>query len=230
MIESLSIIGRKKTAKTTLAMSAPTPIVLLDFELGLRRVEERFLPDKKDYTVHNYAETIVTDRKRDIKVAQEFWNTIIKDYNKALEDKDVRTVVIDTASAVWEARRMAYLAEIRETNPERKSLVPQEYFVPNRDMKMLITQAALHKKILIVVHHTREEYDAQGRPTGEEVPDGFKYTGDLVDVEFWMSKKGGKITGTIYTCGLSIAAEGIEMENPTFDKLSTLIDGYRQIT
>ena len=180
--------------------------------------------------VYNYAETIVTDRKRDIKIAQEFWNTIIKDYNNALEDEKVKTVVIDTASAVWEARRMAYLAEIREHDPNRKSLIPQEYFVPNRDMKMLITQAALHKKILIVVHHTREEYDNNGRPTGEEVPDGFKYTGDLVDVELWMNKKNGVITGTIYTCGLSIAAEGLEIENPTYEKLSTLIEGYRKIT
>jgi len=229
MIESLSIIGRKKTTKTTLALSAPRPIVLMDFELGLRRVEPKYLPPKDELIVYNYAETIVTDRKRDIKVAQAFWNTILKDYNKSLEDDKVKTIVIDTASAVWEARRMAYLADIRELDPNRKALVPQEYFVPNRDMKMLITQAALHKKILIVVHHTRPEYDANGRETGEEVPDGFKYTGDLVDVELWMNKKNSIITGTIYTCGLSIAAEGLEIENPTFDMLNDLIEGYRKV-
>lgn len=227
-IDSLSLIGKLKTGKTTFALSAPKPMVYFDFELGVQRVEKRFIEGGQDVEVLTYPDIMIADPKRQTKQYIAFWDRLMKDYNKYLEDKNIKTIVFDTFSAVWEIRRLSYLAEIRERDPNRSSLMPQEYFIPNTDMKTILIQSRIHEKILIVVHHTRDEY-VDNKPTGREEADGFKYTGDLVDIEFWMNKRDGKPIGRIGNCGLSMMAEGIEIPEPSYDKLAELINGYRSI-
>jgi hypothetical protein len=227
-IQAISVVGKMKTGKSTFAVSAPKPLIVFDFELGMQRVEPRFIKDLSKIRILPYADALIIDKKRHPQQAMELWDKIIQDYKAALEDPKVKTIVFDTFTSVWEARRMAYLAELKERDPSRISLMPQEYFVPNTDMKTLLVQARLHNKILIVTHHTREVY-IEGKPSGMEEADGFKYTGDLVDVELWMTKAGGKPIGKIVTCGLSMTAEGLEIPEPTFAQLEAMVDSFRSI-
>lgn len=233
MISSISLVGKKKTGKTTLALTFPKPLVVFDFEMGVGRVEPRFMP-KTGVTVHQMTPANPVLLKTKPELAMSFWLNLLEEYNKALEDPKVKTIVFDTFTAVWEARRLGFLAELNEIakkngESQRKNLMPQEYFIPNSDMKQLLVQAQIHQKHLVVTHHTRPVYDTSGRDSGLEEPDGFKYTGDLVDVELWMSKVKGVPTGTIKTCGLSISAEGLNVESPDYDKLDKLIEGFRNI-
>lgn len=248
-IKAVSIVGKMKTGKTTLGLSAPKPLVVFDFELGVDRVEPRYLKDMDKVTVIPYVGEMAALRRREVEnikklkklaaadvggrsaSAKSFWNKLLRDFNQALEDESVKSIMFDTFSSVWEARRLAFLEEIQERDPNRTSLTPTEYFIPNTDMKMLITQALLHDKLLLLVHHTRSKY-VNNQETSEEEPDGFKYTGDLVDVEVWMSKRKnekGIMTpyGTIKACRLCMAVEGTELEAPTIDVMTTLINARR---
>lgn len=232
MIQSLSLVGKKKTAKSTVALSAPLPIVYFDFEIGLRRVEPRYLPDMSKVTVHNIEPVNQLKLKADPDLAIKHWEKILRLYNTALEDPNIKSIVFDTFTAMWEAKRMAHLGAIRKTEPSRSNLNKYEYFVPNTEMKELFVQASLHEKVLITIHHTTAEYMA-GEETGEETADGWKQTGDLVDVEFWMTKvrKDGKTIprGEFRTCGPSMAVEGMTMDEPTFAEIDALVEGYRSL-
>jgi len=231
VIQAISVVGKRKTGKTTFALSAPKPMVLFDFELGVDRVEPKYVQDMDKVRVIPYVKEMLAVKGKKTATAQDLWQRILVDFSNAIEDKSVQTITFDTYSSVWEARRMAYLAELQKVDSSRKNLMPQEYFIPNTDMKMLITQAMIHNKILILVHHTRDKY-VEGKPTGEEEADGFKYTGDLVEVEFWMGKRKDKAGvmkpyGTIEACRLCMAVEGQELAEPSYDLLDKLITARR---
>lgn len=227
MIRVLSVVGKRKRGKTAFAMSAPKPMILFDFELGVDRVEPKYILERDKIKVVPYIREMLNIKGKKTATAQEFWEQILTDFNAALMNPEIKSIGFDTFSSVWEVRRMAYLAEIKKRDPSRITLAPTEYFIPNTDMKMILTQALLSGKTLILVHHTKEKWVA-GKPTEEEEPDGFKYTGDLVDMEIWMHKKKDdkgimRPYGTIQECGLCMAVEGQELAQPTYDLLDKLI-------
>tara|TARA_Y100000310_G_scaffold16579_1_gene16514 strand:+ start:3365 stop:4069 length:705 start_codon:yes stop_codon:yes gene_type:complete len=233
-MDAISAIGEKKTGKTTFACSAPKPIHFFDFEGGIRRVEPRFVPEPNKITVKTYIGDYLEAKVKKGESYLELWNRIISDYNASLEDPNVASIVFDTAATVWEIRRNAELVTVQKFDPDRKILQPPEYTPCNTDMKVLIQQAAVHKKKLVLVHHTKEEWKA-GKPTGVMVADGFSYTGDHVDLELRFkrgidvqSKKTIPIA-TIETAGLSMAAFGVSINEPTWDKVDQLIENFRKI-
>jgi hypothetical protein len=224
VIESIAVIGKKKRAKTAFLLSAPKPLVIFDFENGVRRVEDRFKPDFDKVKVVPLIPENPYKRKKNPELAIGFWDRILEEYVKALEDAEVRSISFDVWTSAWEARRLAYAAELHI-----KNLMPQHYPPLNAEFKQMLVQAQTYGKVLLLSEHTRPLYDKDGNETGEEEADGFKYTGDLVDVELWMDKKDGHPVATIRTCGLSMSAEGLEVENPTFEKIDKLIEGYRSL-
>lgn len=227
MLRLVSVVGRRKTCKSTFAMSAPKPLVFFDLELGAHRVEDRYIKDKDKIEYIRLVKKQPLRAKVQGSVEDEkYWQDFQKAYNKALEDPNVVSIALDPATQIWEAIRAAYLFDLKKKDPNRTSITQIEYATPNAWMRDILNQAVLHDKRLVLVHHTKEEY-LKGVPTGEEVADGFKYTGDIVDVEVWTTKKDGKPLGTITTCGLSTAAEGSVREAPTWDDIEGWIDKLR---
>lgn len=229
----ISLEGVRKTTKSTFGLSAPPKIVFFNFDLGVDRVEPRYRPPEGTVTVIDYGTLAITNKKKQTAFVQKEWNRLLKEYNDALEDPEVQTVVFDTFTAVWELRRLAYLAELNDDaekkgESQRRNLMPQEYFIPNTDMKMILTQAKIHNKHLILIHHLKEVYK-EGKPTGEMEADGFKYTGDLADVILQSNKKDGKPVYTVKDCGLTLRAEGLEIEEPTFQKVEELLTKLRNM-
>jgi len=228
MLRLVSVVGRRKTCKSTFAMSAPKPLVFFDLELGADRVEDRYIPDKDNIKYLR----LIKKQKLQAKVQgsaedAKYWLDFQKEYNAALEDATIKSIALDPFTQVWQAAMASYLFDLKQNDPTTTSIYPTTlYATPNAWMKDVLLQAKLHDKNLILVHHTKEGYK-KGEPTGEEVPDGFKYTADMVDVELWMTKKEGKPIATITLCGLSSAAEGSVRDNPTWDDIASWIDKLR---
>lgn len=224
MIESIAVIGKKKTGKSTFLLSAPKPLTIFDFENGVRRVEDRYKADFAQVTVVPFIPQNPYKLKKNPELAIKFWDEVLKAYVKALEDDSVASIAFDVWTSAWEARRIAYAAELG-----RKNLMPQDYPPINAEFKQMLVQAQTYGKVLLLSEHTRAVYDGQGNETGEEEADGFKYTGDLVDVELWMTKVDGHPVAEIRTCGLSMAAEGMTIDNPTFAEVDALVDSFRKL-
>jgi len=228
LLQTVMLYGERKTGKTTFALSAPKPMVVLDFELGIDGVEKRYIQDEDKITVHSLVSQAVIDKRKNLTVAKEFWKEIQEIYNDALEDPGVASIVLDTGSSVWDACRHCYLAELKEKEPSRVQLTPVEYTEPNRRMKNFIIQSRLHNKVLVITHHTKEEY-VKNEPTGNYTWDGFKHAGDLCDVVLYFRKKDRKPYVMVEDCRLSMMAEGLEREAPTYQSIQAEIETFRNL-
>lgn len=222
MIKLLSIVGPLKRGKSAVACSGPKPMIYFDLELGWDRVEDRF--KEGDIKLESL------DMGVNVPI-QKQWSQFETAFNKALLDNNVKSIVLDTGSAVWEMRRSVGLADAQATKESREKLSPVEYTPLNEDMRKMFKQAKVYGKTLIIIHHVKEQY-LGNKPTGTLIPDGFKETGDFMDLELWMDIEKGKDGlyhpyGIIKECGLSMAATGLKVPEPTYDKLETLVKGFR---
>jgi hypothetical protein len=225
MIKLLAIYGAKKTGKTTFAMSCPTPSVLFDFELGSDRVKPEFIPDDMEIIKVYEPRIGRTIEDNDI-LAEKYWSNFEDKYYEALENPAVNSIIFDTSTKLWAAKRHVGLAEIRKEYPTRKALNKFEYGPLNADMEQLVMDAKVAEKLLVLTHHTKDVYIGEN-PTGEVTWDGFSHTGDMVDVILYFRKLNNKPYVTIEDCGLAMEADGMEFEAPTYQEIYDYIATQR---
>ena len=141
----LNIEGMPGKGKSSLALSAPDPIVLFDFDTGLEGVLEQFLADGKRIIVPK--ESLRHEDSDQQKVWENMWKTFQDSYIRALDSpiKDVRTIVIDTATEAWELKRLVAFGKL--------SQVQSHHYGPvNADFRRLIKRAYNSDKNLILIH------------------------------------------------------------------------------
>jgi hypothetical protein len=173
--------GEQKCGKTHFALTAPGPIFIQSFDIGLEGVVEQFLAEGKDIRALEYPfnpETYTTE-KATAGAANKLWEQFVADYSAALVE--ARTVIWDTESEVWELLRYARLGA--------KSGAPKDYAVLNNEYRGLVRQAYGEGVNLGLLQKTKEEWVSRMDPskgkmvphnTGERVPTGMKEVGFLV--------------------------------------------------
>lgn len=156
---------------------------------------------------------------------KEVWQQIIKDYVATVQRVDIKTIVIDSATRLWELCHRAYLQELQEkqiaTDPKvaandnllREKLLPIEYGEPNDRMRTIIYTARSFNKDLVLTHYPRDVYaqrvterGIEEYRTGAIELDGFKDTKKLIDLIVMTSIDTTKKVpiGKITTSGLSL--------------------------
>ena len=177
-IQVLSIWGDNKTGKSTLALTAPKPMLHMDLDLGFQRAAPRFQAEiaSEEITTKRYPVPLQTRPPR-IYGIKEVWQTFQADLLKALESKTIKTVVVDTHTQLWEICRLGFLQEKQENQfyPDgnmkkievngkyieqtlRERLLPIEYGEPNNRMRSIIYAARSMGKILVLTHYARDIY------------------------------------------------------------------------
>lgn len=156
----LSIQGLPKRGKTRFALTAPGPIALLNFDDGLEGVVESFTAAGKEIMVadHRFASGASDWAPR--------WARFLKDFHGALASPDVRTVVVDSGTAVWELLRLAMLGKLTQ-------IMPVKYAHVNSVMEGLFRECFPAGKNVIWTHQETEEY-ANDKATGNMKLEGFK--------------------------------------------------------
>jgi hypothetical protein len=260
------IYAPTKACKTSLGLTAPKPLVLLDTDLrsegALPRFpnhiivtdfkDPRFKPPYPEITVKRYPQ--MPNWGKAPKGQKALWTELTSDYQIVMENPDIRTIQLDTMTGAWKIDHEGYLEERQEVNPNKQKLIEIEYTEPNKRMRTLINAARAYNKNLIVIYHETDEYvkkevvDKAGNvgiesvPTGKKVPDGFRRfeVAQISDVILYMTlvtvpdpkDKTRMITlpqARIECNGLCIAANGIEIIDPTWDKIMGVINGMRGI-
>ncbi len=250
----LATWGDIKTCKTTLGLTFPKPIIMLDLDRGFHRAKQRFTQYKilelqigevlHPAHIDSGAEIIVIPYQIPIKFpgqrspeALVLWNQIIADVYTGCAHQSVRTIYYDTGSVLWLLCREAHLERVQNENAGRQSLGQFEYTKPNSEMRSLYTMPKAWGKNIIIAHHMSPKYEdvAKGGNslTTEKVQNGYTWdgwnrVGGVVDViaQTYIDRNGaGSIpTAAIETCGLTLAAEGKVIAQPTYDLiLSTII-------
>ncbi len=219
---SISISGEPKTGKSFLALTFPPPIVVFSFDIGLEPILLNF--KGKEVSVITYPIPIVetvraVGMKKDI---LDIWNKFNEDYRKATEDRKVKTIVIDTATALYEICRIGRTGELG------RELDPTEYGDVFLRMKALIQRARISGQNLVLTHYLKEIYGDDRRPTGEVKLDGWKGTESEVDAalrtrmdsRMEAGKRKNFIMTTIHKSRYDgLKTTGLEVENMDYEKL-----------
>ena len=217
----LSAEAREKRGKSNLALTAPAPHAIFDFDTGLEGVLEKFSRTKEIY---------IGDYRRDKGLIlsqaewQAQWSKFKKEYVAALSNPAIRTVTIDTATEAWETLRLAKFGKLSQ-------VMPNQYGPANDEYREIVRVAFGSDKNLILLHKMKEEYVAsKANPaianwTGEYVRAGFKDSPYLVQMNLFLDRTKDGFLCRILDCRQSPVLAGMEIYNDdiTFPNIATLV-------
>jgi len=222
----VAVCGDEGTGKTTMALTFPKPIRHFDTDVGgYRRAAWRL--DMDGIVSKSYPKPIQVEKMlgqmgspstrvivpKKVEGMKELWQRIVQDFVDACMDDEIRTIVIDSATALWNICHQSHLQELQERqvaqwktrNPRtpfdenefREKLMPIEYGPANEKMRSVLHTTRSYQKNLVLTHYPADEYgtipDSKGNmvegKTGRQVLDGFKETVKLSDLVVWVSVK-----------------------------------------
>ena len=216
----ISISGQPKSGKTHFALTMPEPIEFFDFDGGVLDLVGKF---QKDIRLHQCLVDIWGKE-----AVSPLWEKFLASYKAALAG-DAETIVIDTATQLWEVLRLAHFERVQKADPGRKKLLPIEYSEPNSLMRSIILAPRANNKHLILSHYIREIWDSEGRKTERSEPDCFKHTEGLIDTVLSFEAKRTKPTGektliTIIRCRQARELVGLTLpDNADWTQLETIL-------
>lgn len=176
----VSITGKPKSGKTHLACTFAAPIKIYSFDLGAKYVANKF--KDKQIDVLEFDLPIIETTDSQDHYATPVWKAFETEYNKDTESNVYKTLVLDTATAVWSFCRQAITEE-----KNRKKLLEIEYAKPNLKMSSLFAKARVGGKNLVTIQYLRDQY-IKGEATGEKELDGWKYTESQSDLILEISR------------------------------------------
>jgi hypothetical protein len=137
------------------------------------------------------------------------WTRFLKGYKAACESKWLRTIIMDTATAVWGLLRLVRFGKLAQVPPHKYGAVNTEY-------ENLINMAYESDKNLILIHSMKKEYTNE-RWTGGYERDGYSRTGYIVQAEATMEfveNINGKpiFACTLHNCHQNMGVAGLRLE------------------
>jgi hypothetical protein len=196
----MSVTGTPGEGKTHFSLTAPGPIAVQNIDIGLKHVVDKFV-DYKLIFASKYAIAInlksiskTISRKQneqatrsalniDIDTVIQEWERFKKDYIRLLSHPEIKTIVWDTGSEVWQLIRAARFGKL--------DMVEGHMYGPvNMEMNYLVKMAFEHDKNFIVLHKMKDEYKdktlasggTKSYRTGNKVRDGFGNMDHLVEI------------------------------------------------
>lgn len=212
----MSIAGLEKQGKTHFALTAPGPIAMFSTDIGEEGVVNKFYDDK---SIHILDVARIGDDAAE--EAPKEWEKFSKAYTHCLRDKEVNTLIFDTATEIWELLRMARFGRLTQ-------VMPYQYGPVNAEYRSMIREAYKFDKNLILLHKMKAQYINDKR-TGDWERAGFSDTGFLVQVNArvyrYSVEDGGKFCIYVDDCRQNpdLAGEEFEGQMCNFPTLATFV-------
>ena len=249
----LALEGEECCGKTTLAYTAPCPIVGFAFDMGIERAlsgakHELFEGLKMqvksyhditavpcwegyDITIYELPQPIQLDSVQ-VKGAEPLWSIFIQLIAASYRDQQVRSIVVDTMTVARRVKADAYLEALQKNNPNRERLIQIEYATTNDAIRSLYTTGAGIKKNLIAVHHLtderRETVDSNGKVvqalTGNRILEGLAQTYRYMDIALRLRADEGKVSAQFMKCGYNLSLKGMSVPNPTWNTICQMVE------
>lgn len=167
----VSVSGLEKCGKTHFGLTAPSPIATFSTDIGEEGVVQKF--KDKDVSIMFLGKFDKDDPDVGDQASEEF-NRFRTAYLRLLRGNDVRAIVWDTATEIWELLRIARFGRLTQ-------VMPYMYGPVNAEFRALIREAYKYDKNLILLHKMRPVYINDKRVDKYEMS-GFSDTGFLVQV------------------------------------------------
>jgi hypothetical protein len=217
----MGLDGKPKSGKSRFAFTMPAPIAYINFDRSIKYLLDQF--KGKDIMLKDFTREMPTDGQWDPKKAGRVWDEFVKIFMATL-DTGVRSLVVDTASEIWEVLRWAKFGKLDHVKPHHYTQVNGPY-------RQLLNEAQHHNTNVLLLHKAKEvwEEDKQGNPhpTGEWVRDGFRGTSFALEVDgfMWRDPGGGSFHLEVRECGPEsvVAGQVFSDEEITFPEVASLV-------
>lgn len=202
--------SERGSGKTNFALTFPGPIAYINIDQNEDGVVQKFQKKKKVFVRDIVLPPIGTKNTDAIAdKAGDIWSDFCNDYLGAVRDPAVRTVVVDTATELWELLRLSLYGKLTQ-------VISRDYSHANAIYNQLVREIKNTDKNLILLHKLTAEY-VNDKSTGRMKRAGFKWTGNLVQVEMDLWKVPGetfpdKFHGLITKCTQQPEAEELELQ------------------
>jgi len=216
--------GNFSTGKTHFALSSPKPVYIIDTENGASPLADKF-PDANIINISN----IDNDNVEENDEVKNYENYIdIINYLCSLPDNEVKTIIIDSISDVWEWCQAYGKIKVFKISSEYRlkqqwdwATIFKLYLTP---LKKLINKNC----DLIIIAREGEIYEGVGKPSGRFEPKCMKKTPYWVDVvlyhEMKFINKQLQFQTKIIKCRHNEKAIGKIIINPTLEKIKQTIN------
>jgi hypothetical protein len=216
--------GREKQGKSTWALTAPVPIAYHNLNNRVEHVLDRFVG--RGIYEFKY-DTLLAKEQHEWKY---MWDKFRGDFAEALGNTDVRTIVIDTETDLWEMRRLAQWG--------RESSVPDQYGGLNKDIRNLYDAVISTDKNLIVISEMKKKYITKivntrgGKRELSEWDGSYEFAGWSnagakveVNLEAVFNPEDKVFSTTIHNCGVNamIAGQVFEGAESNFPFLASTV-------
>jgi len=177
-------VSGEKLGKTHWAIwTAPPPVAVISTDTGTRAVVEKCIREtgKRIHLLQLTAATALLEARRG-DAGEGEWKRAKDAIYSAVEDESVRTLVIDTATEMWELCRLSAFGKLAQVKP-------QHYAIPNGEFRNLLKYAYEARPELnaVWIHKHKKEYkgnvkDDTSNWTGRYERSGMADVPFLVDV------------------------------------------------
>ncbi|MDP2952181.1 MAG: hypothetical protein Q8O76_02545, partial [Chloroflexota bacterium] len=160
-----AIEGGEKSGKSTLALTAPQPLYVMNFDKGMEGVVDPFLGPTQFgpgdiYLAHYDVPEVPTQNDKD--KYTETWEQFVGDYKYAL--KNGASVAIDSGSEMWELHRLARFGKLTQ-------VLPRDFGPVNAEQDEIYKDAYETDVNLRVTFQLHAEY-VNDKSTGRQVRRG----------------------------------------------------------
>jgi len=149
----MAIDGLEKSGKTHFALSAPAPIAVINTDIGLDGVIQKWQSDKEIW-VQDVRFSVADFREMKPEEAAKAADEIMKKVHAAMKAVlgQARTVIYDNATEIWELVRLSHFGKLDQVKPHH-------YVHPNNEYREIIRSAFDQSTTnLILLHKMANEY------------------------------------------------------------------------
>lgn len=226
----LNVVGDSGTGRTTFALTAPGPILLLHASEKIDGIYQPFVAAGKRIDLHDFTGSFRGAPAQIAKQAQSHWQDLVDTWYDAYNW--ARTIIVDTETEAWELLRLSHFGDLKPQPSKQGQLV---WGVVNSDWKSPIRHArSKHNKShanLILISQTDDEYKASSgsfrEATGNTVRKGQKNVFSMSDVVVRTRNDGNDYWCEVEKCWMNadMLGETFEGELSDFPTVMTMITG-----
>jgi len=213
-----SVSGLPKSGKSHFALTAPDPIFFINIDIGAEGVLDKFQAEGKK--IYLYDVRVPKTASKDYYVP--VWENLKKVFEKVCQ-VGAGTVVVDTASEIWEIARLAKFGKLTQ-------VMPQHYTEVNNEFRELLRLSFDSSMNVIFVHKMKAKYINNAR-TNEYELSGFgdmEYNSQVnITVHREDTDEGTEFSAFIKDCrhNPNVNGEWLKGEMCDFNFLLSLIHG-----
>lgn len=190
----VSVRGLEKTGKTHFSLTAPGPIAFFDLDMGTEGVVSKFQALGKKILLNK----VTPD------MAETEWPRFKEAFRAALASRQIKTIVWDTETEVWELVRLCKFGKLTQ-------VMPYHYGPVNNEYRKLLRETYDSGKNLILLHKMKPKYIDDKR-TREYERAGFNDIGFIAQVNAIVYRdptdEGGEFNLEILDCRQNSDAAG----------------------